>query len=156
MITEIDFLPRLAAEILLSEERDAASRVVISISDPGEAHPLQFWAGQILRLAFTDHQSLADASERAFSVEQARQIVEFIRGHHAQSRPVELVVHCEGGVSRSAAVALYARSLTGAQMLRFDEADAANPRILELLLTADPAVGTIAKPAVRPLAGNYF
>jgi hypothetical protein len=45
-----------------------------------------------------------------FSTEQAQAVIDFLRLHHAQPKPTHLMIHCEAGISRSAAVAVFSAS----------------------------------------------
>ena len=65
----------------------------------------------VLRLYFEDTVKGVDASGvGVFTEAQARQIIDFIRLHHEQPEPRHLLIHCEAGISRSAAVAVFAAS----------------------------------------------
>ncbi|WP_162487208.1 MULTISPECIES: dual specificity protein phosphatase family protein [unclassified Variovorax] len=79
---------------------------VISLTTPGDPDAVLHsgWAA-VLRLAFHD----ADKPEPeriVFSKEMAREIVAFLR---ANEQLDEVLVHCDLGISRSAAVALFIR-----------------------------------------------
>lgn len=96
----IRFLPRVAA----GAYRPQAGSVLISIHDISEPplQPQPGWAAvHYQRFHDTDG---GQAGLELFSAEQARAILAFA-AEHAQAP--ELVVHCQMGQSRSAAVALY-------------------------------------------------
>lgn len=82
--------------------------------------------------------------ERAPELSDAQAIVTFVRKHHHSSEPVRLVVHCYGGVSRSAAVAQWVAVAHGVPLPQLGdgihELDRANPRLLRLL---DKAAGRV-------------
>lgn len=87
--------------------------VAISILSPRRAAAtLHAEITPVLRLYFEDTTAREDELPRAgvFSEEQARQVIDFIRVHHAQPEPRHLLIHCEAGISRSAAVAVFAAS----------------------------------------------
>lgn len=66
----------------------------------------------ILRLYFEDTTAQEGELSRAgvFTVEQAHQVIDFIREHHGHPEPRHLLIHCEAGISRSAAIAVFAAS----------------------------------------------
>lgn len=155
MITEIQFVPRLHAEALPGD----ADTVVVSIQTPGqEPAALQEGYRDILRLWFDDlyeelWENLAlrpvvpDIGENNqpvdvmgyvwFDLHMARCIQEFVQIHHRAAEPVRLLVHCEAGVSRSAAVAKWAGLETGAPLVGTNtDTELANQRVLRLLAAA--------------------
>lgn len=71
----------------------------------------------------------------------AKRIVEFIRNYHATDVDLRLVVHCHGGIGRSAAIAQWASSALGLPMPQLGDGvhslARANPRVLRLLKKAD-------------------
>lgn len=78
---------------------------------------------------------LAHSGERAPTLEDARRIVEFVQRHHGDGTPIRLLVHCYGGISRSAAVAHWASVRLQVPIGNAGEwtTDYANPRLLRLL-----------------------
>ncbi|WP_434715652.1 hypothetical protein [Paraburkholderia sp. A3RO-2L] len=96
----IRFLPRAVAETY----RPDPGSVLISIHDRSEPPmtPRAGWA-DVLVLRFHDTDGAMMGME-VFSDDQARQVLDFV-GRHQEC--TELVVHCQMGQSRSAAVALY-------------------------------------------------
>ena len=87
--------------------------VAISILTPGRA-PAQLHPGieDVLRLYFHDGVPYGTAPRKVdlFSTEQAQAVIDFLRHHNAQSQPRHLLIHCEAGISRSAAVAVFSAS----------------------------------------------
>lgn len=87
--------------------------IAISILSPDRA-PAVLHADitPVLRLYFQDATGEQDAPVRAglFTQEHARAVVAFLRAHHDKLQPCHLMVHCEAGISRSAAVAVFAAS----------------------------------------------
>lgn len=96
----IRFLPRVVA----GAYQPAAGSVLISIHDLSEPPllPQPGWAA-VLYQRFHDTDGGQQGLE-LFSDEQARQVLAFAAQHE---QAPELVVHCQMGQSRSAAVALY-------------------------------------------------
>lgn len=90
-----------AAEATLAA--DAPATAIISITDVGQppnSFCPQSWLKDILRLQFNDVEAF---SALAITGEDARRICEFALA--IKGRVSRLIVHCEYGVSRSAAVA---------------------------------------------------
>jgi predicted protein tyrosine phosphatase len=82
--------------------------ICISIRSPGqEPAKLSEDFLAVLRLYFSDLAGVEEPyldDEAPLSVEDADRIVAFVAEHHATAQSI--VIHCEGGVSRSVAVAL--------------------------------------------------
>lgn len=132
MLADVDFLS-LDAFLGL---RPAADRAVISIGDPDDDAPAALVEYRhTLRLLFLDLEAgdaAAMPGAALFTQAQAGQVVEFVRGLHAQAEPARLVVHCRMGASRSAAVALIAHAVTGCAFPRWSEANYANRHVVRL------------------------
>lgn len=81
--------------------------------------------------------------EKAPELIDAQRIVEFINRHHDVPEDVRLVVHCHGGVSRSAAVAKWVRDAYRVPLPQLGDGihvlEGANPRVLRLLAKASGA-----------------
>lgn len=94
---------------------------VVSIRNSGEPS-LLFPRGaptNLLFLAFDDIETEEKGYAR-FTEDQARAIVDFILAAHEKvDTAVTLVTHCEAGMSRSAAVAEFARRVAGIDFERF-------------------------------------
>lgn len=73
--------------------------------------------------------------ERVPTLEHARSIVQFVNKHMKAKHSVDLVVHCQAGISRSAATALWSRHFTLAPIKYHKNQDfsGANPRLIRLL-----------------------
>lgn len=138
------------------------STVVISILDQFEQHARPAHLSQFadhLVLNFVDTFEKPDEPEwpdqmteeehkaactwdgdRAPELSDAKQIAAFVAMHHASTKPTRLVVHCHGGVSRSAAVAKWVAETYDVPMPQLGdgehELDGANPRVLRLLRKA--------------------
>ena len=132
MIRSVDFIPRTKAE-LLSARDDLA---IISITEPEvERAKLTIPENRILRLAFHDVDPGNDTESRwmLFDEEHAGQVVEFVRRLQSDSHPVDLIIHCRAGISRSAAVALFAEEETGCDFPRKPFSGLANQHLLTTL-----------------------
>ncbi len=111
-ILSVQFLSVHEAEDFVPAEPTAA----ISITSPGCSNAvLHSGLVDVLRLSFHDAipKDNHPSGTVVFSATEAKQIVDFIRFHHAVSDPRHLLIHCEAGISRSAAVAVFAASECG-------------------------------------------
>ena len=75
-------------------------------------------------------------------------IIEFLNKHNLEDFNYTLVCHCEGGVSRSAAVVKFSSLMYNARVAGIDDnTSLANPRLLRLLYKAwlkeDPEIGEL-------------
>jgi predicted protein tyrosine phosphatase len=82
-----------------------------------------------------EHQKFASRGERLPALSDAARIVAYLQHHHASQDPVNLIVHCHGGISRSAAVAEWTsvRYWLPISLLKEQSTERANPRLLRLL-----------------------
>ncbi|WP_137925379.1 hypothetical protein [Cupriavidus sp. 2SB] len=115
------------------------SVAVISVTAPGR--PLASLEGfeQVLRLSFAD----VDFMNPELSAQAREKLVEAFRPKHAEAirrfvevLPIEVatvVVHCEGGYSRSSAIALGLHRLYG-YATDTKELSQANPSVLQIML----------------------
>ena len=132
MINDIDYLSSSRFEAMTGDLRTA----VVSITDPGSSDariPAGF--GPALRLKFDDldESSLGSGSVgQAFSRLDAEAVVSFLDRVQGTPDITGLLVHCEMGRSRSAAVAWYALSF-GGQMTRERRIDGINLLVLRML-----------------------
>lgn len=110
-------MPIQSLEFLSVDEAQAyvpeVHTVAISILSPGRA-PAQLHSDirDVLRLYFHDGVPYGTAPRKVdlFSTQQAQAIIDFLRSHNAAPNPTHLLIHCEAGISRSAAVAVFAAS----------------------------------------------
>ena len=133
-IRQVSFTSRLRAESLAASPHIA----VISITDPGTPEAsLDSGFTDVLRLSFFDavpaDEYLPAPLPGMFDHVMARQIGDFVRELHAAPADVSLMAHCEYGVSRSAAVALFAAAHAGAPLAAREFAYDANHWVVELL-----------------------
>ena len=134
-ISKIQYTSRKLAEQL----RGSPYMAVISITDPttpeAKLDPL---FRHVLRLSFYDAvpaDEFMPACPGLFDHHMAAQISTFIGELHAAPFDISLMVHCEYGISRSAAVALFAEALTGAPLEAREFTYEANQWVIDLLET---------------------
>lgn len=72
-------------------------------------------------------------NERVCTLTDAKAIVEFLARHHGTFEQLTLLVHCQGGISRSAAVASWASVRYWAPMTGQRTAEYPNMRLMRLL-----------------------
>lgn len=139
-ISRVQYTSRKLAEQL----RGSPYMAVISITDPttpeAKLDPL---FRHVLRLAFFDAvpaDEYLPACPGLFDHRMAAQISAFIGELHAAPFEISLMVHCEYGVSRSAAVALFAEALTGAPLEAREFTYEANQWVLDQLLQRHPGL----------------
>lgn len=138
-ITQVLFASRELAESLAGNPYMA----VISITDPGTPEArLDPLFHHLLRLAFYDAQPadefLPAPMPGLFDHRMARQISQFIAELHTAPFEISVMVHCEFGVSRSAAVALFVEAYTGAPLTAREFTYEANPWVIDRLSNLHP------------------
>lgn len=157
MLTEITFLSLEQMKQLAP----SSDMVVVSIMDASESpqRPPLVGFGDVLSLTFEDtyeemklahdgswpdepsedeHARFAQRrGERVPALSDARQIVEFLTRQHRREDEVKLVVHCYGGISRSAAVAAWAAVRFFVPLNTSRSTDHANQRLWRLMDKAD-------------------
>lgn len=116
----------------LHEFRDTLE---LTFVDVFEEHGKQSWPDE---MSAQEHAAATSmATGKAAEIIDAQRIVEFINRHHESTEVVTLVVHCYGGVSRSAAVAKWAGKTYAAPLPQLDDGihdlEGANPRVMRLL-----------------------
>ena len=132
-VSKVQYTSRKLAEQL----RGSPYMAVISITDPttpeAKLDPL---FRHVLRLSFFDAvpaDEYMPALPGLFDHRMAAQIGTFVEELHAAPFEISLMVHCEYGVSRSAAVALFAEALTGAPLDAREFTYEANQWVIDLL-----------------------
>lgn len=133
MFDSVTFISRKHAERIYDRHRKA-ERVIISVTTPAvtietrdvweeleaaamvPTHPAKLdehsWA-DVLRLEFHDAEPSATKKFRIyFSEKQAMEVIEFL-SKHAGTGVKEVFVHCDAGISRSAAIAKFAAQQYG-------------------------------------------
>ena len=146
MIEKIRFVPRAVAEKIAYTSNQA----IISIGDPVQEAPN--WLGSpksVLELNFLDAlpEDCYDA-EFCFTEEDAYKVIGYVKNLHEDV--TELIIHCQAGISRSAAIALYAQAATNAKLDRHEFADLANTFVVEMLSHASGIDITIPPMAINP------
>lgn len=132
MILNVDFVSRIKAEAMPAQD-DLA---VISISEPDvDAATLSVPEERVLRLAFHDVDPGNEQDRRwhLFDDEHAHKIIRFVEQLHTDPRPYQLIAHCRAGISRSAAIALFAADVTGCEFARRPFSGLANRHLLKTL-----------------------
>jgi predicted protein tyrosine phosphatase len=134
-ITRVYFASRQLAESLAGNPYMA----VISITDPGTPKArLDPQFRHVLRLSFFDAipaDEYMPALPGQFDHSAAKRIDDFVAELRAAPFDISIMVHCEFGISRSAAVALFVEALTGAPLEAREFAYEANPWVLDQLLS---------------------
>ncbi|PKO47142.1 MAG: hypothetical protein CVU31_08765 [Betaproteobacteria bacterium HGW-Betaproteobacteria-4] len=138
-ISKVYFASREVAESLIGNP----SIAVISITDPGSP-PANLHAHfeHILRLAFYDavpaDEYLPAPLPGLFDYRMARQIFTFVQDLQDSPDDISVLVHCEYGVSRSAAVALFVEACTGAPLISREFSGEANHWVVNQLAQLRP------------------
>lgn len=148
-IREISFISRERAESLPGGPDTA----IISITDPGTP-PAKLASSfrKVLRLSFLDAIPADDYIPMPFpglfESGMAQEICEFIDALQADPETLHCVVHCEFGISRSAAVALFIEAYTLAPLNAKEFACNANEWVASTLARERPPL-TIEIPQTR-------
>ncbi|RQV65888.1 hypothetical protein DF018_22165 [Burkholderia cenocepacia] len=118
------------------------SIAVISVTAPERPPASVDGFAHLLRLSFADVDFLSPSLSKksrgklvhAFTAEQAQAIRSFVRA--LPTEIVSVVVHCEGGYSRSCAIALALHRLYGYQA-EIEHLSQANPSVIRLMMAED-------------------
>lgn len=141
-ITHVRYTSRQLAESLAGNPYMA----IISITDPGTPEAkLDPLFRHVLRLSFFDAvpaDEYLPAPPGLFDTRMAQRIDDFVQKLHAAPFDISMMVHCEFGVSRSAAVALYIEAVSAAPLDAREFAYEANPWVLDRLLRLHPGLQT--------------
>ena len=137
-IAHVFFTSREHAESLAGDPAMA----VISITDPGtppaRLDPLFL---HVLRIAFFDAvpaDEFMPPLPGLFDLSLARRVAEFVQRLHEAPETLSVMVHCEYGISRSAAVALFVEAFSGAPLAAREFTGEANHWVLDRLLVVHP------------------
>lgn len=137
-INHVFFASRELAESLAGNPYMA----VISITDPGTPEArLDPQFKHVLRLSFYDAvpaDEYMPPPPGLFDRYVAERIDAFVGGLHGAPFEISVMVHCEYGISRSAAVALFVEALSGAPLNARKFTYEANPWVLDQLLLLHP------------------
>lgn len=130
MIGSVQFMSRQRAEGF----RPWRNMAMISVTDPSE-QPAKLSPDfrAVLRLSFHDvlHSSMTDV--KFFSRDDVDNIIAWLNALHAHQDTIDVVVHCEAGISRSAAIALFIEDAYGVKLHQREKAHDANLRVLHAL-----------------------
>lgn len=143
-ITHVYYTSRKKAEKLPGDPGMA----VISITDPGtlEANLAPSFK-QVLRLSFLDavpaDEFVPNPYPGMFDYRFAQRISDFVEELHRDTQPYKIMVHCEYGVSRSAAVALFVEAYSRAPLEAREYTYAANPWVIQQLESLHPQIEII-------------
>ncbi len=112
---------------------------VDTFEQPGEPD----WPDQ---MSEEEHKTICKYDEeKAPELIDAQLIVDFVNKHHNAPEAIRLVVHCQGGISRSAAVAKWVGEIYGVPLPQLGDdghkLDGANLRVLRLLEKASQHIG---------------
>ncbi len=139
-ISHIQYTSRKLAEQL----RGSPYVAVISITDPGTPEArLDPLFRHVLRLSFFDAvpaDEYMPPCPGLFDHHMAGQISAFVEELHAAPFEISLMVHCEYGVSRSAAVALFVEALSDAPLEAREFTYEANLWVIEQLEQRHPGL----------------
>lgn len=140
-IRQVRYASRELAESLAGNPYMA----VISITDPGTPEArLDPLFRHVLRLSFFDavpaDEYLPAPLPGMFDYPMARRVADFVAELHAAPFDIEMMVHCEYGVSRSAAVALFVEACTGAPLAAREFTYEANQWVVDLLSRLYPEI----------------
>lgn len=124
---------------------------VISITDPGTPDAkLDPMFQHILRLSFYDavpaDEYLPSPIPGMFDYPIARRISNFVGELHSAPFEISVMVHCEYGVSRSAAVALFVEAFSGAPLAAREFTYEANQWVIDQLSQLHPELLIEAPP----------
>jgi len=134
---------RYTSRKLAEQLRGCPNTAVISITDPTTPEArLDPHFRHLLRLSFFDavpaDEFIPAPMPGMFDHRMAKQINGFLEELHADPAELTLLVHCEYGVSRSAAVALFAEALCEAPLEAREFTYEANQWVLDQLLAQRP------------------
>lgn len=169
MLHNVEFMTARKAQTLAPRE----DIIIISILDQFEEYSRPTHLASFrdhLRLSFVDtfekrgeprwpnqmseqehFQACGNDFDRAPELSDAQAILEFVRKHHSSEEALRLVVHCQGGISRSPAVSYWVHQAFEVPFWQYTEdhsvLDRANPRILMLLHQCAASAGMAYAPA---------
>lgn len=117
---------------------------IISITDPDSpTAALVDGYFSVLRTSFHDILKPIDGY-RLFDRHEAERMVLYLDWLHSLPYDIQLLCHCEAGVSRSAAVAVFAAALTRAPFPKYPQATLANRHVLSVLNGCQPGADALA------------
>lgn len=147
MIRSVDFVSQAEAELLPGRPLQT-SVAVISIATPDAWEPILADFAHVLRLEFHDVED--DAKPWVvFDRAHANAIIDFVAMLQAKDEPVDVVVHCKAGISRSAAVSLYVEAVSQCSFPRKRFAGFANRLVTRTLEAASGKAVAVPRALIR-------
>ena len=137
-INQIRYTSRKLAETLEGNPYMAVISITDPSTPPARLDPL---FRHVLRLSFFDAvpaDEFQPPLPGLFDMPMARAVSQFVGDLHAAPFTMSAMVHCEYGVSRSAAVALFVEAMTGAPLAAREYTHAANQWVIDQLLRVHP------------------
>lgn len=146
-INQVHFASRELAESLAGNPYMA----VISITDPGTPDAkLDPLFQHVLRISFYDavpaDEFLPAPMPGLFDHLMARRISDFVKELHNAPFEISVMVHCEYGVSRSAAVALFVEAYSGAPLAAREFTYEANQWVIHRMSLLHPQLNIDVPP----------
>ena len=146
-ISNVFYTSRKLAESLAGNPYMAVISITDPTTPPARLDPL---FRHVLRLSFYDAVPADEYQPPLpglFDLAMARRIDAFVTQLQAAPFAMSVMVHCEYGISRSAAVALFIEALTGAPLAAREFAYEANQWVIERLLQLHPTLALDIPPA---------
>ena len=125
-MTKISIYSRKQVETLLPSDNS----ILISIADPGRRHPKVPKGWTSLRLSFHDLDEVRSEGDILVSEMDATLMLEFVEA----TRPKEIVVNCEAGISRSGGVAVALEEILNENKQAFKKYPNHNRRVTSTIL----------------------
>lgn len=149
-IKQVLFASRELAESLAGNPYMA----IISITDPGTPDAkLDPLFQHVLRISFYDavpaDEYLPSPFPGMFDYPMAHRISDFVHELHQAPFEISMMVHCEYGVSRSAAVALFVEAYSGAPLTAREFTYEANQWVIDQLSKLHPELLIEAPPMTK-------
>lgn len=149
-IEQVFFASRELAESLAGNPYMA----IISITDPGTPDArLDPLFQHVLRISFYDavpaDEYLPSPLPGMFDYPMAHRISNFVSELHQAPFEISMMVHCEYGVSRSAAVALFVEAYTGAPLAAREFTYEANQWVIDQLSQLHPELNIDTPPMTQ-------
>jgi predicted protein tyrosine phosphatase len=138
MITSVDFWSRNQVNDYLFNDND----IVISITNPKQHSALISQAADVLHLQFQDMdlemcelvtEMDTDTDFGIFTKEKAQAVMTFIELYHKAEKSYRVIVHCDAGIARSPAIALYVAAATKCEFSNQSYTARANEWVIKLL-----------------------
>lgn len=113
MISEVNCYPQYLIEETIFNENYAVISVTDSKFDKDGMAKI-VGTNNILRLQFLDiEEPLQNIEYSSFTEEMGLKVQDFVKSLNESDKDIKLVIHCRMGASRSPALSLYVKTLTG-------------------------------------------